>query len=102
MEILKTIAITFVMIGCTMIMMKGCFMYVNCKPEDKIPTKDGIQQLINKRLAPDMRIRVDGQIGTETLDAWDYVLKENHNQLDIVKARLRWGIPEIDLTKGAE
>ena len=72
-------------------------------PQDNyLPSPDEIQQRINERLAPDMRIRVDGNPKTETIDAWDYVLAEDHNQVEIDKARMRWAIPEIDLTKGAE
>jgi len=106
METLKTTIVILMLIGCFAILLRSSFKYAQHEPAKEIlgymPEKFVLQQLINERLAPDMRIRVDGQIGTDTLDAWDYVLAEDHNQVEIDKAHVRWAIPEIDLTKGAE
>ena len=106
METLKTIIVILMLIGCFAMLLRSSFKYVHHEPAKEIPgympEKFVLQQLINERLAPDMRIRVDGNPKTETIDAWDYVLAEDHNQVEIDKARMRWAIPEIDLTKGAE
>ena len=86
-------AIFFALIFC---ITRNTLPYTKCK---YLPTKDEVQQMINERLPLGCRVRVDGNIQTETNDAWDFVLIKEHTVAELIIARRRWMLPKLELNK---